>query len=111
MKDEFNERLTEGKRVYDYLLHEFRDRFLWLRLCDQDIDPTCEGLSTVFMDRCINEQFIEEFKRKGHPDKAAFYTVFMIFDAYYTMNKPEWIDMDNQEYYLQLFLSFLLFLF
>ena len=45
-----------------------------------------------------NSALIEEFKRKGHPDKAAFYTVFMIFDAYYTMNKPEWIDMDNQEY-------------
>ena len=45
-----------------------------------------------------NSALIEEFKHKGHPDKAAFYTVFMIFDAYYTMNKPEWIDMDNQEY-------------
>ena len=22
----------------------------------------------------------------------------MIFDAYYTMNKPEWIDQENQEY-------------
>ena len=45
-----------------------------------------------------NSALIAELKRKGHPDKAAFYTVFMIFDAYYTMNKPEWIDMDNQEY-------------
>ena len=45
-----------------------------------------------------NSALIAEFKRKGYPDKAAFYTVFMIFDAYYTMNKPEWIDMDNQEY-------------
>ncbi len=45
-----------------------------------------------------NSALIAEFKHKGHPDKAAFYTVFMIFDAYYTMNKPEWIDMENQEY-------------
>lgn len=45
-----------------------------------------------------NSALISEFKRKGHPDKAAFYTVFMIFDAYYTMNKPEWIDQENQEY-------------
>ena len=45
-----------------------------------------------------NSALIAEFRKKGHPDKAAFYTVFMIFDAYYTMNKPEWIDMDNQEY-------------
>lgn len=45
-----------------------------------------------------NSALIAEFKRKGRPDLSAFYTVFMIFDAYYTMNKPEWIDMDNQEY-------------
>ena len=45
-----------------------------------------------------NSALIEEFRKKGHPDKAAFYTVFMIFDAYYTMNKPEWIDQENQEY-------------
>lgn len=45
-----------------------------------------------------NSALIAEFKKKGHPDKAAFYTVFMIFDAYYTMNKPEWIDQENQEY-------------
>lgn len=45
-----------------------------------------------------NSALIAEFRKKGHPDKAAFYTVFMIFDAYYTMNKPEWIDMENQDY-------------
>jgi glycosyltransferase involved in cell wall biosynthesis len=45
-----------------------------------------------------NSALIEEFRKKGRPDLSAFYTVFMIFDAYYTMNKPEWIDMDNQEY-------------
>ena len=45
-----------------------------------------------------NSALIAEFRKKGHPDKAAFYTVFMIFDAYYTMNKPEWIDQENQEY-------------
>ena len=27
-----------------------------------------------------------------------FYTVFMTFEAYYTMNKPQWIDQENQEY-------------
>ena len=45
-----------------------------------------------------NSALIEEFKKKGRPDLSNFYTVFMIFDAYYTMNKPEWIDMENQEY-------------
>ena len=45
-----------------------------------------------------NSALISEFRKKGRPDLSAFYTVFMIFDAYYTMNKPEWIDMENQEY-------------
>lgn len=45
-----------------------------------------------------NSALIAEFRHKGRPDLSAFYTVFMIFDAYYTMNKPEWIDMENQEY-------------
>ena len=45
-----------------------------------------------------NSALIEEFRKKGRPDLSNFYTVFMIFDAYYTMNKPEWIDQENQEY-------------
>lgn len=45
-----------------------------------------------------NSALIEEFRHKGRTDLSAFYTVFMIFDAYYTMNKPEWVDMENQEY-------------
>ena len=45
-----------------------------------------------------NSALIKEFKKKGRPDLSAFYTVFMIFDAYYTMNKPEWINQENVEY-------------
>lgn len=45
-----------------------------------------------------NDALVDEFSRRGVLDKAAFYTVMMIFDAYYTMNKPEWVDQENQEY-------------
>lgn len=45
-----------------------------------------------------NDALIDEFLKRGMLDKAGFYTVFMIFDAYYTMNKPEWINQENQEY-------------
>ena len=45
-----------------------------------------------------NDALIDEFLSRCMPDKAMFYTVFMIFDAYYTMNKPDWIDQENQEY-------------
>lgn len=45
-----------------------------------------------------NSALIDEFLKRGIMDKAAFYTAFMIFDAYYTMNKPEWINQENKAY-------------
>lgn len=45
-----------------------------------------------------NDALVDEFKRRGMEDKSLFYTAFMIFDAYYTMNKPEWINQENKEY-------------
>lgn len=45
-----------------------------------------------------NDALVDEFLRRGMRDKASFYTAFMIFDAYYTMNKPEWINQENREY-------------
>lgn len=44
-----------------------------------------------------NDALIQELRKKA-PDKANFYIIFMIYDAYYTMNKPEWINQENQEY-------------
>lgn len=45
-----------------------------------------------------NDALIDEFLSRAMQDKATFYTVFMVFDAYYTMNKPDWINQENQEY-------------
>lgn len=45
-----------------------------------------------------NDALIDEFMRRAVHDKAMFFVAFMIFDAYYTMNKPEWLNQDNQEY-------------
>ena len=45
-----------------------------------------------------NDALIDEFIKRGMTDKAMFYTAFMVFDAYYTMNKPEWVNQDNQKY-------------
>ena len=45
-----------------------------------------------------NDALIDEFLKRGLKDKASFFTCFMCFDAYYTMNKPDWIDQENQEY-------------
>ena len=45
-----------------------------------------------------NDALIDEFLDRNIKDKAGFYTVFMIFDAYYTMNKPDWVNQENKEY-------------
>ena len=45
-----------------------------------------------------NDALVTEFMRRGLHDKAMFYSVLMIFDAYYTMNKEEWLNQENQEY-------------
>lgn len=45
-----------------------------------------------------NDALIGTLRGKGVYDKADFYVAVMLLDAYYTMNKPEWIDQENQEY-------------
>lgn len=45
-----------------------------------------------------NSALVKEFEKRCIFDKAQFFVGFMIFDAYYTMNKPDWIDQENQEY-------------
>lgn len=45
-----------------------------------------------------NDALIDEFIKRGVMDKAIFYTAFLIFDAYYMMNKEEWINQENKEY-------------
>lgn len=45
-----------------------------------------------------NDALVDEFLKRELIDKAEFYTAFMIFEAYYTMNKPEWIEQDNVDY-------------
>jgi glycosyltransferase involved in cell wall biosynthesis len=45
-----------------------------------------------------NDSLIDAFLSRGRQDKAMFYTAFMTFDAYYTMNKPDWINQENREY-------------
>lgn len=45
-----------------------------------------------------NDALITEFMQRGMHDKAMFFSVMMIFDAYYTMNKEEWLNQENQDY-------------
>ena len=45
-----------------------------------------------------NDALVCNFLGRGMRDKAMFYTAFMVFDAYYCMNKPEWINQQNKSY-------------
>ena len=45
-----------------------------------------------------NDALVDEFLRRGKEDKAIYFVGFMVFDAYYTLNKKEWIAQDNQAY-------------
>lgn len=45
-----------------------------------------------------NDALIATLTEKGAKDKALFYVAVLVFDSYYMMNKPEWIDQENKEY-------------
>lgn len=45
-----------------------------------------------------NDALVDEFSRRGMHDKARFYACFMVLDAYYTMNKKDWLATNNAEY-------------
>lgn len=45
-----------------------------------------------------NDALVDEFLSRGVQEKAMFYTAFMIFDAYYAMNKEDWKNQENREY-------------
>ena len=45
-----------------------------------------------------NDALVDQFIERGKKDKAMLYTGLMIFDAYYTMNKKQWMDKTNKQY-------------
>ena len=45
-----------------------------------------------------NTALIQEFMKRGKIGDAQFCTASMIYDAYFTMNKAEWTNQENQEY-------------
>lgn len=45
-----------------------------------------------------NTALVEQFLQRGKTGDAQFFAVTMIYDAYFTLNKDEWINQQNQEY-------------
>lgn len=41
---------------------------------------------------------VKEFLSRGRREEGAFYATSMVYDAYYMMNKQEWLDQENREY-------------
>lgn len=41
---------------------------------------------------------VKEFLRRNRYQEAQFYAASMVYDAYFTMNKDEWINQENKEY-------------
>lgn len=45
-----------------------------------------------------NTALVKELLRRQKVQDAQFYSVGMIYDAYFTMNKDEWVNQENKEY-------------
>lgn len=45
-----------------------------------------------------NEALVDEFVKRGYEARAAFYVASIVYDTYYTLNKPEWLEEENREY-------------
>lgn len=45
-----------------------------------------------------SDALVEQFLERNRKEDAQFYAVNMIYDAYFTMNKDEWLNQENKEY-------------
>lgn len=45
-----------------------------------------------------NDSLIQQFLKRNRKDDAMFYATSMIYDAYFTMNKEEWLNQENRTY-------------
>ena len=45
-----------------------------------------------------NDALVQQFLDRERNDDAMFFAVNMIYDAYFTMNKDEWLNQENKEY-------------
>ena len=47
------------------------------------------------------DALVDKFEKSGKHDKAIYYTVYLLFDIFYTLNKPEWRQQENMEFITQ----------
>jgi hypothetical protein len=44
------------------------------------------------------DALIDQFVKRGYEEKAKAFTASTVYDTYYTMNKPELVEVNNAEY-------------
>lgn len=85
-----------GENRAKYCQHAF---YLWkwrdASVCRHDPDYILKTYNNMLDS---NDALVDEFERRGMPEKARFYACFMVLDAYYTMNKREWLDKTHSDY-------------
>lgn len=73
--------------------------FLWKwrdeSVCRHDPDYILKTMPNMI---ASNSAVVDEFIRRAMTDKAAQYFVMHVFDVYYMLNKPEWIEKTNEKY-------------
>ena len=45
-----------------------------------------------------NDALVDQLLSRNRIEDAQFYAVNMIYDAYFTMNKDEWLNQENKNY-------------
>ena len=45
-----------------------------------------------------NDALVQQFLDRGRKEDAQFYATSMIYDAYFTMNKDEWLNQENRDF-------------
>ena len=45
-----------------------------------------------------SDELVQQFINRRRKEDAMFFAVNMIYDAYFTMNKDEWLNQENKEY-------------
>lgn len=44
------------------------------------------------------DAIIDQFVMRGYEEKAKAFTASTVYDTYYTMNKPDWVEANNSDY-------------
>lgn len=45
-----------------------------------------------------SDHLVAEFMRRARHEEARYYATFMVYDAYYVLNKDEWLQEENKEH-------------